>query len=228
MDFARGEVLFTFLFYKTHRNLTIGFVVFVIWENNVKFIDETLQMWKTFVKRALKQSITNYLITTQMNDLIYKDESFAIIGKCMEVHNYLGSGFLEIVYKDALAYEFKKAGIPFEREKHYEVNYKDVILPHQFIADFVVYGKIILEVKGIKNLPNEITAQVINYLKVSNNKLGLLINFGEPQLNYKRIVFWDKVLSLNTPLKFLLKDKHLAAGKNIRAFVAEKPLASGS
>jgi hypothetical protein len=58
--------------------------------------------------------------------------------------------------------------------------------------------------------------------------LGLLINFGEPQLNYKRIVFWDKVLSLNTPLKFLLKDKHLAAGKNIRAFVAEKPLASGS
>jgi GxxExxY protein len=130
-----------------------------------------------------------YFKTIQMSDLIYKSESFAIIGKCMEVHNQLGSGFLEIVYKDALAYEFKLAGIPFEREKHYEVKYKGIVLPHQFIADFVVYDKIILEVKGIKNLPNEITAQVINYLKVSNNKLGLLINFGEAQLNYKRIVF---------------------------------------
>ena len=108
----------------------------------------------------------------------------------MEVPNQLRSGFLEIVYKDALAYEFKLAGIPFEREKYYEVKYKGIVLPHQFKADFVVYDKIILEVKGIKNLPNEITAQVINYLKVSNNKLGLLINFGEAQLNYKRIVFY--------------------------------------
>ena len=74
-----------------------------------------------------------------MSDLIYKEESYKIIGICFEVHNNLGPGFLEIVYKDALEYEFKRAGIPFEREKEYEVNYKDIILPHKFYADFVVF-----------------------------------------------------------------------------------------
>lgn len=67
----------------------------------------------------------------------------------MEVHNNLGAGFLEIVYKDALEYEFKKADIPYEREKMYDVNYKGIILPHKFYADFVVYGNIILEVKSV-------------------------------------------------------------------------------
>jgi len=74
-----------------------------------------------------------------MSNLIYKEEAYKIIGKCFEVHNSLGPGFLEIVYKDALEYEFKKAGIPFEREKKYEVHYKDLILSHKFYADFVVY-----------------------------------------------------------------------------------------
>ncbi|HHE65711.1 MAG TPA: GxxExxY protein, partial [Bacteroidetes bacterium] len=73
-----------------------------------------------------------------MTDLIYKEESFIIIGKCFEVHNNLGPGFLEIVYKDALEFEFKKAGIPYEREKEYIVNYKEIRLPHKFYADFVV------------------------------------------------------------------------------------------
>lgn len=84
-----------------------------------------------------------------MTDLIYKEESFEIIGICMDVHNQLGAGFLEIVYKDALGYEFNKLGVPYEREKKYEVVYKDTILPHKFYADFVVYDKIILEVKGV-------------------------------------------------------------------------------
>ncbi len=73
-----------------------------------------------------------------MVDLIYKEEAFKIIGVCMEVHRILGKGLLEIVYKDALEYEFKKRGIPYEREKEYPVKYKDVILPHSFNADFVV------------------------------------------------------------------------------------------
>lgn len=106
----------------------------------------------------------------------------------MEVHNNLGAGFLEIVYKDALEYEFKKAGIPFEREKKYEVNYKDIILPHTFYADFVIFDKIILEIKAVKMIPDEFMAQSINYLKVSNNKLALLVNFGELRLNYRRLV----------------------------------------
>ena len=123
-----------------------------------------------------------------MTEIIYKEESYKIIGICFDVHNNLGPGFLEIVYKDALEYEFQKAGIPYEREKEYEVNYKDIILPHQFYADFVVYEKIILEVKGVNAIAEEFVAQAINYLKVSGNKLALLVNFGELKLNYKRLV----------------------------------------
>ena len=117
------------------------------------------------------------------------EESYKIIGKCMEVHNNLGPGFLEIVYKDALELEFKKEGIPYEREKKYEVNYKGIILPHKFYADFVVYDKIILEIKSISGISDEFIAQAINYLKGSNNNLALIVNFGELKLNFKRIVF---------------------------------------
>ena len=106
----------------------------------------------------------------------------------MEVHNNLGAGFLEIVYKDALELEFRKAAILFEREKVYEVNYKGIILPHQFYADFVINGNIILEVKAVSDIAEEFVAQAINYLKVSQNKLALIVNFGELKLNYKRIV----------------------------------------
>ncbi len=123
-----------------------------------------------------------------MTEIYFKEESYQIIGKCMEVHNNLGPGFAEIVYKDALEYEFNRAGVPFEREKQYKVNYKGIILPHHFYADFVVYDSIILEVKGVSGLTDEFTAQCINYLKVSENKLALLVNFGELKLNTKRIV----------------------------------------
>jgi GxxExxY protein len=123
-----------------------------------------------------------------MDDLIYKEECYNIIGVCYEVHNNLGAGFLEIVYKDALEYEFKRADIPFEREREYPVNYKDKILPHKFFADFVVYDNIILEVKGASGIADEFVAQAINYLKVSGNNLALIVNFGEMKLNYKRII----------------------------------------
>ncbi len=128
-----------------------------------------------------------------MTNLIYKDLSYKIIGTCFEVHNNLGSGFLEIVYKDALEYEFKKANIPFEREVKYEVNYKGLILPHKFFADFVINDKIILEVKSVSSIVNEFIAQTLNYLKVSKNKLGLIVNFGELKRNYKRIVLEQKL-----------------------------------
>ena len=127
-----------------------------------------------------------------MSGLIYKEESYKIIGKCFEVHNNLGAGFLEIVYKDALQYEFKRANIPFEREKEYEVQYKNIILPHKFYADFVIFDKIILEVKAVGGIADEFIAQAINYLKVSGNKLALIVNFGELKLNYKRIILESK------------------------------------
>ena len=123
-----------------------------------------------------------------MDKIIYKEESYQIIGKCMEVHNNLGPGFLEIVYKDALEFEFKKASIPFKREKQYTVNYKGIILPHKFYADFVVFDKIILEIKGVSGIVDEFVAQALNYLKVSDNKLALIVNFGELRLNTRRIV----------------------------------------
>jgi len=120
--------------------------------------------------------------------IVYKEESYEIIGICMEVHNFLGHGFSEIVYKDALELEFRKAGVFYEREKEYEVIYKGVVLPHRFYADFVIGEKIILEIKGKKDIADTDISQAINYLKVSENKLALVINFGESKLNYKRIV----------------------------------------
>ena len=123
-----------------------------------------------------------------MSDIIHKDESYKIIGTCFEVHNNLGPGFLEIVYKDAIEYEFKKANIPFEREKEYTVNYKGEILPHKFYADFVVFDKVILEVKAVSHITDKFTAMAINYLKISELKLALIVNFGELKINHKRIV----------------------------------------
>lgn len=123
-----------------------------------------------------------------MTEIFYRSESYKIIGICMEVHNNLGPGFLEVVYKDALEYEFKLAGIPFEREKEFVVNYKGIILPHKFYADFVVYDKIILEVKAVSEIYEKSVAQALNYLSVSGCRLSLIVNFGELSLNHKRII----------------------------------------
>lgn len=121
--------------------------------------------------------------------LVYPDESYKVIGICMQVHKHLGrGGFSEIVIKDALQYEFDLQKIEFEREVGYEVEYKGVIMPHKFYADFVMMDKIILEVKNCSALtPNHI-AQSLNYLAVSKLKLALLVNFGNPSLEYKRLV----------------------------------------
>lgn len=122
-----------------------------------------------------------------MENFPFKVETYKILGLCMEVHNNLGHGFLEIVYKDALEFEFKRNQIPYEREKEYPVNYKGILLPHRFFADFIVFEKIILEVKGVNGIHDEHVAQAINYLKVSKNEVALVVNFGEPKLTFKRI-----------------------------------------
>jgi len=123
-----------------------------------------------------------------MDDIYLKEESYKIIGLCMEVHRILGKGHSEVVYKDALEYEFKINSIPFERERSYEIEYKDIILPRKYVADFVVYNEIIFEVKAISQLTNSDIRQTLNYLASSKNKLGLLSNFGEDSLKYKRII----------------------------------------
>jgi GxxExxY protein len=121
-------------------------------------------------------------------DIIYKEDSYKIIGCCIEVYNILGKGFNEIIYKDALACEFSNRSISFEREKEFSIRYKDIVLPHKYFADFIVYEKIILEAKAIERLtPNHIK-QCLNYLAASKMKLSLLVNFGEDSLKYQRVV----------------------------------------
>ena len=106
----------------------------------------------------------------------------------MEVHKILGKGHSEIVYGDALEYEFKKNDIPYNREVKFNISYKDIVLPHHYYSDFVVFEEIILEIKAIQELSNSEIKQTLNYLAASKNKLGLLVNFGEDSLKYKRII----------------------------------------
>ena len=123
-----------------------------------------------------------------MGNLIYKEESYELLGVLFEVHNHLGGGFLEIVYSDAVQYELEQRKILFEREKKFVVNYKDTILPHHFYADFVVYDKIILEIKSATNTHDAHLAQCLNYLKISGKKLAILVNFEADKLIHQRIV----------------------------------------
>ena len=122
-------------------------------------------------------------------DIFYKKEVYDIVGACMDGHNYLGHGFLEVVYKDAAEIEFTDCRINFEREKKFDINYKGVILCHKFHADFFVMDKIILEIKATKDgISNEYITQTLNYLKISGCKLGLIVNFGKSSLEYKRLI----------------------------------------
>lgn len=123
-----------------------------------------------------------------MDDLVYKDEAYKIVGILFEVHKNLGKGFSEIVYKDAIEYELNECAIPFEREKEYNIKYKNSILKHRFYADFVIDNKIILEIKTVDCFNASHYNQCLNYLKISGNKLALLANFNAPSLEYKRIV----------------------------------------
>ncbi len=124
-----------------------------------------------------------------MSNILFKEFSYELIGICMEVHSELGMGFREIIYKDALEYEFKSIDIPYIREKQYQIKYKGVILPHVYRADFIVYDSIILEVKATSMIATNFMKQTINYLKASGLQLGIIANFGERSFVSKRVVF---------------------------------------
>lgn len=117
-----------------------------------------------------------------------KHENYEIVGLCMEVHRNLGPGLLEIIYKDALEVEFKNHNIPYLREKEFKIEYKGIILPHKFYADFVVYEDIILEVKSVKEINNDHLAQILNYMKLANTPVGILANFQNKSLVYRRVI----------------------------------------
>ncbi|HOJ99789.1 MAG TPA: GxxExxY protein [Termitinemataceae bacterium] len=125
------------------------------------------------------------------HELIYKDEIYAIVGAAMEVANELGSGFLEAVYQEALAIEFEEQRIPFISQPSLEIVYKGRKLVKEYFPDFICFGKIIVEIKAIKQLTSIEEAQLLNYLKAADKPVGLLLNFGTPKLEWKRMVMTE-------------------------------------
>ena len=122
-------------------------------------------------------------------EIVYKDESYAIVGACFEVYNEQGCGFLEAVYQESLKIEFQLRKIPFVSQPKLNLSYKNNRLKQVYQPDFLCFEKIILEIKAVSKLINEHRAQVHNYLKSTGLKLGLLVNFGHyPKLEYERIV----------------------------------------
>ena len=120
--------------------------------------------------------------------LIYPQESYKINGAIYEVHKELGPGLLEKVYQDALETEFKLQDIPYEREKSFSIMYKGTQLTEKYIADFVCYNKIVIELKAVEELNPVHKAQVIKYLAITGYKLGLLVNFNSIKVNPERII----------------------------------------
>ena len=116
-------------------------------------------------------------------------QTYAIIGAAMEVHKILGYGFLEAVYQEALAEEFRRQGIPFSEQAELPIAYRGKTLATHYRADFVVYESIIVEIKALDVLTSREKAQLMNYLKASGFRRGLLINFGSRSLQYERLVW---------------------------------------
>ena len=120
--------------------------------------------------------------------LLYANESYKITGALFEVHKVLGPGLLEKVYQEALEKEFKLQGIPYESEKAFSIYYKGEEIEQKYVADFVCYDKIVVELKAVEELLPIHIAQVINYLSITGYKLGLLVNFNAQQITPERIV----------------------------------------
>ena len=120
--------------------------------------------------------------------IIFKEESYKIIGICMNIHSTLGNGFLEAVYCEVLEKEFIKNNIPYKREVKLDLFFNGEKLDKKYKADFICFDSIILEIKAVSFIHENFTKQTLNYLKATDKKLGLLINFGEKSLKYKRII----------------------------------------
>jgi GxxExxY protein len=124
-----------------------------------------------------------------MADLILKDEVFTIIGAAIEVHRVLGSGFLEPVYQEAMEIESRSRALPFVPQKILRIDYKGCLLKKEYIADLVYSDQIIAELKALDKLTGREESQILNYLKATKMRVGLLINFGSsPKLEWKRFV----------------------------------------
>lgn len=123
-----------------------------------------------------------------MTDILFKDESYAIIGACIKVHTELGAGFLEAVYQESLEREFLKRNIPFQRQPKLSLYFDGEKLKKYYIADFLCYGSIVIEIKATSFISEMNIKQLQNSLKASKTRLGILINFGTSSLTSKRIL----------------------------------------
>ena len=121
-------------------------------------------------------------------EIVYRDEVYRIIGAAIEVHKILGPGFLEAVYQEAMEIELGDRSIPFEAQKQLTIDYKGHVLKKEYVPDLVCYGKIVGDIKALEKLSGKEESQIINYLKATKMKVGLLINFGGPSLEWKRFV----------------------------------------
>lgn len=123
------------------------------------------------------------------SSILFKEESYNIIGACFEVYNEIGTGFLEAVYQECLALEFHEQGIPFVEQPNIKLEYKGHELKQEYQPDFICFNKIIVEIKAVKQIADEHRAQTINYSKSTHLQLGLLVNFGRyPKVEYERFV----------------------------------------
>jgi len=124
-----------------------------------------------------------------LSKLLLGDETYQIVGAAMEVYYKLGTGFLEPVYQQAVAIELKQRSILFEQQKRFQIDYKGTILEKEYVADFVCFDQVIVEIKALNQLSPVDWSQVLNYLKVSRMRVGLLFNFGSVgRLEWKRLV----------------------------------------
>ncbi len=125
--------------------------------------------------------------------IIYREESYAIMGACFEVYKAMGCGFLEAVYQECIVIELEQRGIPFTPQPELQLRYRGRLLRQAYQPDIVCYDKIVLELKAVAHLADEHRAQILNYLHGTRMQLGLLINFGHnPKLEYERIALTIK------------------------------------
>jgi GxxExxY protein len=127
-------------------------------------------------------------MNTNEREIILKDEVYAIVGAAMEVSNELGTGFLEAVYQEALELELSMRGVPYKAQVPIQIAYKGHVLSKEYIPDFICFEQVIVEIKALKQLTSIEEAQLLNYLKATGKPIGILLNFGCPKLEWKRMV----------------------------------------
>jgi GxxExxY protein len=129
-------------------------------------------------------------MNTSEEGIILKDEVYAIVGAAMEVHNELGSGFAEAVYQEAMEIELRLRNIPFQRQERLKIAYKGVELECLYVADLICFGSVMVELKAIRELTRKDESQILNYLKATGLRVGVLVNFGDPgRLEWERYIY---------------------------------------